>query len=664
MRGPVFAQRWFWTVWAGCLAVLITLELQRLKLLLSHSAGVARWIFYWDSETTAPTVVLLVLPLLVLHRRYRDQRRRRGRKRRPAPTAAAQPKSRASVIAGAIFLFGLSLGSSWFVGTREVDISIIPGAGTERFMNLPPSYHDEYSYLLQAQTFSAGRLSWPAAPIRPDLFHQFHVLNERRTVSRYFPLTGIWIAFTRPLGNPYWGHWLAGALSTVFFFLTLRRIADFRVAILGGTLIAVSPGLAVFSNMLLAHHPTMLALSVFAWSFLVFVDRPGATSALLAGTALTLAMLGRPMTAAGFGLPFGLWLVTAIIRGRVSRTLLPAFAIPLLAGFGVLAIMNQAATGSLFRSAYQHYTDTYTPRHRYGFYNGTERTPVDLPEALQAYDRWAENLTPSRAAENVGHRLVASLQWSLSVFPIAFFALVGLSLGKASAGVLHAEGRRGWGLLMAAIASLHAVHVPYWYRGIMDWHYVFETAPLVLMLTACGVGQALVLLPRWVRRRGAWTWCAALLLAGLFPGWFSGGPFAEPAKVDAAVSQLSFSRVRFNYFNLLVDGPRIQKPALILVEEAGTDPQLSFIINEPGYDADVLVCRAPQDPEQLRILADYFSQRSLYTFDPQLKRYPIFQRIDRPIGDADADAEKAAEGGSDQSADAIRPENQSLLNRQ
>ena len=58
----------------------------------------------------------------------------------------------------------------------------------------------------------------------------------------------------------------------------------------------------------------MMALAVFLWAFLRFMDHYRVSDAVVAGVALSLAMLGRPMTAAGFALPFGIWLLVAMIR--------------------------------------------------------------------------------------------------------------------------------------------------------------------------------------------------------------------------------------------------------------------------------------------------------------------------------------------------------------
>ncbi|MEO1998003.1 MAG: hypothetical protein ABGZ17_22320, partial [Planctomycetaceae bacterium] len=41
------------------------------------------------------------------------------------------------------------------------------GTSGRPFGSLPPAYHDEYSYMFQAQTFADGRLAYPSHPSHP-----------------------------------------------------------------------------------------------------------------------------------------------------------------------------------------------------------------------------------------------------------------------------------------------------------------------------------------------------------------------------------------------------------------------------------------------------------------------------------------------------------------
>jgi len=619
-----------------CAAWLVTTSLAlwhespRILAAANSPAGVLSWLFAMDLDWSLALLVLLTLPLMILGCRFARRRLITKRAQRTALNeSAGTGDSIATQLVVGVVLFLLSLLSSASIGFRTVAIDRVPGQANApaslRFYQLPPAYHDEFSYLLQARTFLAGRLSWPAMTVEPDLFHQVHVLNRPTTASRYFPWTGLWMAPFEALEKPYFGHWLAGALACVFFHRCLFRLMGLRYAFVGGFLIAISPGLACFSNLLLAHHPTMLALSVFLWAMLRFMDHRRVRDIVVAGIGLSLAMLGRPMTAAGFALPFGVWLIGSLVHqcrngtgrhGGIGQTalgspirILMGIGIPLLLGFVVLMIMNHAITGRWTKSAYQLYTETWTPRHRYGFDN----TNVDpsLPESkvLQSYDNWAENLTIAKAGSNVAQRTLYSLRWTLGLAGLTFCII------SATGSLFDSRDRRPL-LLMCSVLTLHAVHVPYWYDGIMHWHYVFETAPLLIMLATFGIRAAFESLRSVAGTKSAAVWLTAIILASLIPNWFDADTSWGWSRVTTAFQEQTFSRKLFEYFKLLTTSDRIQHPALVLVDERGSNPQLSYIVNPPDLSGDVIVCRLPAEPAVVDELARAFPNHHCYVFEP------------------------------------------------
>ncbi len=591
-------------------------EIQRLLAAIDSPAGGLAWFTTWNAETTLPLLVLLTLPLLYL---FSKGDRHPGESRVPS-SASMRHRFLASCL-----VFGVSLTASLAVGFQDIRFRQSMTVETVSFCKLPPAYHDEYSYLLQAQTFADGRLSWPPMTVRPDLFHQFHVLNEHRTASRYFPWTGLWIAPFLQTGMPVAGHWLAGALAAVFFYLTAAEILRPRTALCAGLLIGCSPGLAVFSNLLLAHHPTLLALSVFLWTMVRLLRQPTVPLTLISGTALSLAMLGRPMTAAAFALPWGLLMLKRLISspdpawsGRRLR-LVAAMGIPLLAGFAVLGVLNQDITGSAVRSAYQEYTDVYTPRHAYGFNNGVRGDARQTPKVLKKYDRWAHNLTWPLAIRNVGYRCLASAQWVLGLAPVVLgliLALLRMFLSQDDSSF----NRTVLQLMAASVVTLHLAHIPYWFTGIMHWHYVFETAPLILILVAAGLASVAPELARLTSQRLSRAWIVVFILVALLPAWCSFDAGWGTSKIALATSELSYSRTRLELFNRLVSGNSVTRPALILVDVSGSDPQLSYIINDPEFRDEVLVARLPETLEEIQQLQQNFPDRSLYRFAPDTFR--------------------------------------------
>lgn len=643
-------------VWLLTVCFVVFIERSRIE-----EFGWLNLLVLWNSETTLPLFALLLLPALALLLPARrtprgdsnagflnlrsvidvDTANAIGSDQDPDGSTTAKAglsKIRLWWVVQSLAIALCSLFASWCIGQTEIEVRTASGEVTQfAFAGLPPAYHDEFSYLLQAETFAAKRLAWPRVEVVPDLFHQFHVLNEDVTISRYFPLTGLWIVPGLMLGHPIWGHWLAGAMSAVLFFWSARLIMSSGPAFFCGLLIAFSPALAMFSNMLLAHHPVMLMLSVFLFAFLKLIQpwlsarRQTALQsfawALIAGCGLAAAMLGRPMTAAGFAAPFGAWLLCELVRRRTHMIAVLGFAVPLICGFCVLAMMNSAATGDPFRTAYQEYTDNFTPRHKYGFDNAVNCEIGRGPAALKQYDQWATNLDSAAALKNVQLRTKFSLfwTWNLVLLTMGLIAAIVelvrlLFVSKAadrSIGLATVISFRitAAAMLLAAIVSLHIVHIPYWYSGIMEWHYVFETAPLILLLAGFGLFSFLMHVQSIVRPTVAAIWMCGLILVSTIPAWFSSPDLLGASKVDQWINQTAYSRRRIAEFDLAVSSVSAQQPVLILVDESGTDPQLSFIINPPDYSGPSLVCRIPRSRRDLADLKATFPDRKLFYFD-------------------------------------------------
>jgi hypothetical protein len=168
-----------------------------------------------------------------------------------------------------------------------------------------------------------------------------------------------------------------------------------------------------------------------------------------------------------------------------------------------------------------------------------------------------------------------------------------------------------------AVLCLHLVHIPYWFDGILHWHYVFETAPLLLMLTAVGLADSCHTLRFWVSQRMAVAWVSLLVGVGLLPGWIALPEFGDISKVQAATEEQAFSRSHLAFFDRTMAADFVQRPALVLVDERGADPQLSYIINGPELDAEVIVCRRPDTDREIEELREAFPDRVFYEFDPE-----------------------------------------------
>lgn len=496
---------------------------------------------------------------------------------------------------------------------------------SDRFGDVPPAYHDEFSYLFQARTFLAGRFWFPSFEPMPELFDQMHVLNEGRFASRYFPGTGLWLAPFVAFGHPWLGHWIAGALAAAFVYGIGREVGGTVTGLIAGLAAALSPGLALFSNLLLAHHPTLAGLTLFIWMFLRCLRTGGKWAALLASLGLAFAMLCRPMTAFGVSLPFGAYFAWWLLTGRGgfdparpehdtpahahspwrSRLALAlAMGGPIFLGLGAIAVQNRAITGDALTTPYQVYTDVYTPRHVYGF-NNVERGEERLgPKVLDNYDRWAENLTPRLALENVRTRLTASLRWTLGIVPLAFAAIaLGFSRGVVSVPIRLV----GW-----AVVSIHAVHIPYWFEGIMGWHYVFESAPLWLVIFA-EASRRLRITWRATGRRAMTCWWTGLIVTACAVNLVT-VPSLWPGRLSAGIDEVAFSRNRYARFDASLEAIRQGKPVIVFVEHDPAERHIDYVANDPALKGPVLIARHRPGRTDLAAARALFPDRDAYLF--------------------------------------------------
>ncbi|MGA2496161.1 MAG: hypothetical protein ABSH20_00380 [Tepidisphaeraceae bacterium] len=104
-----------------------------------------------------------------------------------------------------------------------------------------PYVHDEFSYLLAADTFAHGRLTNPTPPAW-EHFESMHILVRPTYQSKYPPAQGLVMAFGQVLfGYPIVGVWLSTAGAVLATWWALRAFLPPRWALWGGILMAIHP---------------------------------------------------------------------------------------------------------------------------------------------------------------------------------------------------------------------------------------------------------------------------------------------------------------------------------------------------------------------------------------------------------------------------------------
>lgn len=104
-----------------------------------------------------------------------------------------------------------------------------------------PQFHDEFSYLLAADTFARWRLTNPPHP-RWEFFETFHVIHQPTYMSKYPPAQGLFLALGQVLfGLPIVGVWISTALACAALTWGLAGLVPRRWALVGGLIAATHP---------------------------------------------------------------------------------------------------------------------------------------------------------------------------------------------------------------------------------------------------------------------------------------------------------------------------------------------------------------------------------------------------------------------------------------
>src|SRR5579863_10438262 len=101
-----------------------------------------------------------------------------------------------------------------------------------------PSIYDEFSYLLQADTFAHGRLTNHPHPLW-QFFESIYILQQPTYNSKYPPGQALFMALGQwVMGHPWFGVWLSCAVLVAALWWALAGWLPARWALLG-TLIAL-----------------------------------------------------------------------------------------------------------------------------------------------------------------------------------------------------------------------------------------------------------------------------------------------------------------------------------------------------------------------------------------------------------------------------------------
>ena len=225
----------------------------------------------------------------------------------------------------------------------------------------PPESHDEFSYLLAADTFARGRVTNPPHPMW-EHFETMHVIHQPTYMSKYMPAQGIFLMLGQLFaGHPIVGVWLSFSFMCGAICWMLRAWLPPRWALLGGLLAVIHPNIGMGNYFAQSYWGGAVAAAggaLLLGGIRRLTECPRARYTITAAFGLTLLANSRPYEGLVLSLPVGALLLFWVIQNRALgwRVMMRRIVAPLLLvgvlTLGAMGYYNYRITGDATQIPY------------------------------------------------------------------------------------------------------------------------------------------------------------------------------------------------------------------------------------------------------------------------------------------------------------------------
>jgi hypothetical protein len=493
-------------------------------------------------------------------------------------------------------------------------VSFLACAGLTLCTGIPvPQTHDEFGYLLLADTFAHGRVTNPP-PALWQHFETIHQIMQPSYTAKFPPGQGLALAAGECLGAPIIGVWLTTALACGALCWMLLAWMPARWALVGGLMTAFHPQVLEWSQNYWGGAVAMGGGALFLGACRRMVREPRARDAVWMGVGLGVMANSRPYEGFVLGLlvllPLMTWFVMA---GNIPRAIL--FRRALLPLAGVLLVVaaqigfyNWRVTGNPLVMPYMVHEETYGIAPVFVF--GTPRPePQYRHPAIRSlqedYLRYYQNQRSSfgalvRATGGKAWVLAQGYLWScLMLVPL-------LALPWALA-----RDRCLWFALFIGLFFLIAILISTWVFP----HYAAVAAGLLFVL----VVQSMRILQAWrigTRPVGRNLVRGLVILMAI-------------SVVQISLKMAGEDRSRWFYQRQAILDKLSAEPgnSLVIVKYAPDhNPHREWIYNAANIETSKVILARDMGPQNSELL-DYYRDRKVWVLDadaanPALKVYP------------------------------------------
>jgi hypothetical protein len=471
-----------------------------------------------------------------------------------------------------------------------------------------PSVHDEFSYLLAADTFARGRLTNPTPECWVS-FESLHIILQPSYASKYPPLQGMVLAVGQWVcGQPVAGVWLSQAIATAACYWMLLGWMPRRWADLMGVVLVLHPSIQILWGQSFWGGSLAFAAGALVWGGVPrLLRKPASSTSMTMATGAAMLAFCRPFEGlVTVLLAAGCLLVLWARSGRFdSITLLSRCAVPQLAvlvpALLVLGYYNHAVTGSAMRLPYMVHEDEYALSPNFvgqAPYDGRSYRHATIERFhrewamgwYEAQDTPAEYLATKAELTGVNAKFFVTAPLAAPLLLLPWW-----------------RGRRIWPVLMALAGGWAASMLTVW-----SWpHYLAPTACLLLVVVGWGLRNVHILQQQWLAdapapwRKLPMAGALVLLHVLVFAGSLNSYLQQQPS---------SWAHGRQELINMLAaTGDRH-----LLIVDYATDhnTENEWVYNGADLEqAAVVWARATHDQHEQQLLQHY-ADRVVWRFEP------------------------------------------------
>ncbi len=480
-----------------------------------------------------------------------------------------------------------------------------------------PMVHDEFSYLLAADTFAHGRLTNPTHPLWVH-FESMHIIHRPTYASKYPPGQGLALAAGQVLtGYPIVGAWLSTALACSALCWMLMAWMPPRWALIGGILAVVHPIIFEWGQTYWGGSVSMLGGALLLGAARRIVEKPKLIDGVRLGLGMVVLANSRPFEGLVLSglvlLTLCAWTMGSLSlrwRGLLTKIIMPLLIV-LMVGAGLMVFYNLRVTGSALRMPYSVHEATYgvvplflwqearpLPKYRH---NEIEKFHGMM---LEDFVRTKSRMIPELSIRIITYDVLLMHLWLLCCFILllTFPMLVG---NKLMCAVVV-----GWVAFGLALLTV-------------SWHHPHYFAPAFGLIFIWEVqGLRLLRICRWRgRRTGRLITRAFLVLcvAWLLPAGMSLSRLDQEIQLRSQISQraavLSHLASEAGYHLVVVRYGREH------------NPHAEWVYNDADIDRAKVVWAREMGTARDRELLNYFNDRKIWLLEadatpPTLTPYP------------------------------------------